>query len=158
MHAAPEKSSLLRAPWPISILTYVGVLAVAAVTQLVGTEIPGAIDGSFFAVCATVAPLFGLALFVDIGLVMAPAVAEKGPTESVRAAIRIFVRVNVGMLVLSEGTALYAIGTDRVSAFLLTCSVLPWCVQLFLLAATTYHRTGIRRIGPSRPVKDVSGG
>jgi hypothetical protein len=105
-------------------------------------------SNSFFVVCGTVAPLFGLALFVDLALVMALAVREQGATSTNRLTFQTLVRVNSAMLVISESAALYAVGTETANAFLVVCSTLPWAVQLYLLTQMAYYRAGLSRVGP----------
>lgn len=111
-------------------------------------------DADFFAACAAIAPLFGLGLFIEIVLVMAPLVAD--PKVSKReqgvdkALARTTVRLNAAMLVLSVASALYALGSHRHTAFLVVLSTAPWIVQLLLLMDTAYVRIGVNRIGRGR--------
>lgn len=142
--------SKLRTSWGIVFATCATVLGIAGVVEALGTHIHDSISSNFFVVCGTVAPLFGLALFVDIGVVMAPIVKTAGATDPIRDTTKTFVRINSGMLLISESSSLYAAATDLPSAFLVACAVLPWAVQLYLLAATTYHRAGVRQVGGPR--------
>jgi len=48
------------------------------------------------------------------------------------------VRANAGLLIISEGTALYAVGANATSTFLLVCVVLPWLLQLAMVVDTAY--------------------
>jgi hypothetical protein len=141
-----KRDQAVAASWLLCIAVYAAVLAAAGIVDLIGAHVHEALDRELFIVAGTVAPIFGFAVFVDVGIVMAPAVKEQGPTAPNRATVRTFVRVNAGMLIISESAALYAVGTSRASAFLLGCAVLPWLVQLYVLVQTTYHRAGIRRV------------
>jgi hypothetical protein len=141
-----HKSPKLRAPWPLAIATYLGVFALAGIAELAGTHIHGTTNDSFFVVCGTIAPLFGLALFVDIALVMRPVVKKQGLTDTNRATLQLLVRVNSGMLIISEAAALYAVGTEAASPFLVGCCVLPWLVQIYFLAQTAYDRAGASQL------------
>jgi hypothetical protein len=136
--------------WYVVLGTCAAVLAAAGIAELVGSLIEGSISSDFFVVCAGVAPLFGLAVLVDIGVVMSPVVKKTGATDAIRETTKTFVRLDIGMLVISQSAALYAVGAGQASAFLVACSVLPWMVQLYVLASTTYHRAGIREVGVSR--------
>jgi hypothetical protein len=125
--------SVLRAPWPVVLAVSAVVVGVAGLSELVAAHLSGTTSGDFFTVCATVAPLFGLAVFVDIALVMGPVVGDQGATPANRALVQVLVRTNMAMLVISESAALYSVGVKASSAFLVVCSVLPWVVQLYLL-------------------------
>lgn len=135
-----------RRSWYVVLGTCVGVLALAGVAEGISSIVEGSISSDFFVVCGGVAPLFGLAVLVDIGVVMAPAVKESGPIDAIRETTKTFVRLDIGMFAISESAALYAVGSGHASAFLVAASVLPWLVQIYILAETTYHRAGIRRI------------
>jgi hypothetical protein len=111
---------------------------------------------AFFSTCAQVAPILALALFVDLVLVLGPVLTERTQNAPPRQAppehqaFRALVRANVGMLVISEASALYAVGARASTTFLTICAVLPWCAQLLLLVSTTYYRGGVHRIGKGR--------
>lgn len=107
-------------------------------------------DPDFYATCATIAPLIGLALFVEIVLVMTPVIADQGADPVNVAMVRTVVRLNSVMLLLSVSSALYALGAHKHTAFLVVLSTAPWLVQLFLLIDTAYNRVGINRIGRGR--------
>lgn len=138
--------SSLRSPGRIVVSLCIVVLGIGGLAELVAG--PAHVSGDFFLACATVGPLFGLALFVEIALVMAPIIELQGATPANRATIRALVRINVAMLLIAESAALYAAGSGTRSAFLVVCSVLPWLIQVALLAQTTYYRTGISKVGP----------
>lgn len=108
-------------------------------------------DADFFATCAAIAPLIGLGLFIEIVVVMAPLLSEPQTSAHERvvdkALARTIVRINATMLVLSVGSALFALGSHHHTAFLVVLSVGPWIVQLFFLVETAYIRIGVNRIG-----------
>jgi hypothetical protein len=141
--------------WRFVIGIYAAVLGAIGLVGLIGSVVEGAISQDFFVVCGTVAPLFGLAVLVDIGVVMAPVTRraydedpddQSGRFAALSETTKTFVRVDLGMLVISETAALLAVGGRHASPYLVVGSVLPWAVQLVVLAATTYHRAGIREV------------
>ncbi len=91
-------------------------------------------------------PVIGLALFVEIVVVMTPAIARPDRGAAKTAAVQLLVRTNAGLLVISEGAALYAVGAKASNGFLVVCVLLPWLLQLVLLVDTAYHRIGLNRI------------
>lgn len=141
----------IRPVWPV-------VLGAVAIGPALGAAITGAlwvldttttrIDSSFFSTCAQVGPVFGLALFVEIALVMQQTVAEQGATPGNVATTRALVRANIGLMLTSEGTALYAISSSCESVFLAAMVVTPWLIQLFLMADAVYLRLDVHRIRP----------
>jgi hypothetical protein len=122
------------------------VLGAGAVGEVVYPGLGGTSD-EFFVTCGHVAPLFALALFVEIAVVMARVIHAQGATPANKATVRTLVRINVAMLVLSEAASLFAVGARTSSSFLVICSVLPWLAQLALLVDITYHRIGMSRLG-----------
>ena len=122
------------------------LVVVAAVIAQVATDSLNGTSDEFFAVCAQVAPVFALAIFVEIAVVMTPVFQEQGTTPANRALMRTLVRANVGLFLLSEGAALYAVGSGTASTFLVVCSVAPWALQMALMADTAYTRAGLSRI------------
>jgi hypothetical protein len=140
-----RRLSRLRSAWVLVGAVCLVVVGIAALSQLV----PGQrASEDFFVVCATVGPLFGLALSVEIPLVMAPVIEKQGQSDANKATVRALVRINVAMLIIAESAALYAVGWRSRSAFLASCSVLPWLIQLVLLVQTAYYRTGVSNVGP----------
>jgi hypothetical protein len=101
---------------------------------------------AFYATAGQVGPVFGLALFVEIVVVMTPVIAKQGATPANTATMRFLIRTNAGLLALSEGAALYAVGARASSTFLVVSVVLPWLLQVVLLADTAYTRVGLNRI------------
>lgn len=122
------------------------VLGLGGITAIAYPDLGHASD-EFFVTCGHIAPLFGLALFVEIVVVMTDVVYTEGATLENKATVQVLVRTNIAMLVISETAALYAVGAKTSSAFLVVCSVLPWLVQLLLLADTAYNRIGLSRLG-----------
>jgi hypothetical protein len=97
-----------------------------------------------------VGPVFGLAVFVEITIVMGRALAQKKSRKkqaTTRALARTVVRTNAGLLLVSEGAALYAVGANVSSTFLLTSVLGPWLLQIYLLVDTAYHRIGVSKLG-----------
>ena len=129
----------------LTLATCVFVLAVGGVTESVAPCLRH-ISLAFYSTAGAVAPLIGLGLFVEIVLVMRPAIASEGATEVKMAGARTLVRTNALLLILSEAAALYAIGAKASNGFLMVCVVLPWVLQILLLIDTAYHRLGINRI------------
>lgn len=125
------------------------IFAIAGVAELISDSWRRP-DADFFATSATVAPLVGLALFVELVLVWGPIIDEQGLTPENEATARAAIRMNATMLVLSVAAALYALGSHRHTAFLVVLSTAPWLVQLFLLVATAYNRIGINWVRGGR--------
>jgi hypothetical protein len=132
--------------WLLAVGTCAAVLAIAAVGEAIYPGLNRTSD-EFFVTCGHVAPLFGLALFVEITVLMARVIHAQGSTAANKATVHTLVRINAGMLVVSEAAALYAVGAKASSTFLVICSVLPWLAQLALLVDVTYHRIGLSRLG-----------
>jgi len=101
---------------------------------------------SFFEVCGLVEPIIGLAVFVDLVLVLGPVVNHQGPTNANESLVRAVVRGNAGLFFVSQAAALYAIGSDSSSVFLLFSATTPMVIQIFLLVDCAYQRVGISRI------------
>jgi hypothetical protein len=110
------------------------------------TSFGSGVTPEFFATIASVGPVFGLALFVEIAVVMGRVVSEQGPTRANRALARVLIRTNLGLTAISEGVSLYATGSDRQSTLLVVGAILPLVIQLVLLAETAYLRLGISRV------------
>ncbi|HEX3737500.1 MAG TPA: hypothetical protein VHV53_08140 [Solirubrobacterales bacterium] len=100
----------------------------------------------FFEVCALIQPLFALALFVELVVVLGHVVGKQGATAANRDLARSVLRTNAGLLCVSEGLALFAIAADRASTFLVIAIVIPMFIQVLLLVDCGYHRIGIGRI------------
>jgi hypothetical protein len=132
--------------WVVVLASMAGIAIVGLVAEVISTSWrPPA--PALFVCCAGVAPLFGLGLFVELAVVMGHLIKSGGPTDANRATAQALVRMNSAMLVLSEGSSLYAVGTGRRTAFLVTCGIAPWLVQLLLLVDCTYLKVGLHRIG-----------
>jgi hypothetical protein len=101
---------------------------------------------SFFEVCALIEPVIGLAVFVELVVVLGQLAISQGATSANRSLTRAVVRTNAGLMMLSEGCALYALAVETTSVFLLCAVVVPMILQLFLLIDCAYHRVGINRI------------
>jgi hypothetical protein len=123
------------------------VLGVSSIGELVAPS-AWSVNNDFFLACSTVGPLIGLALFVEISLVMSPIVGEQGATSANRATVQALVRINAAMLVIAETVALFSVATSKTGTFFALASVVPWLVQLALLIQTTYYRTGVSKVGP----------
>jgi hypothetical protein len=63
-----------------------------------------------------------------------------------RATFRGLMRLNAGVFIISEGSALYAIGAQVTSTFLVVAVLLPWLIQIVLIIQTAYLRAGYHRI------------
>lgn len=144
------------AAWWLPLVVWSVVLLIASVVDLATNELDGA-DQSFFSTAAQIGPVIGLGVFVEIAVVMAPVMKtppeppeRSGPTLAERTAVALLVRLNVGLLLISEGAALYATGARQSSGFLVLCTVLPWLVQLALVVDAAYHRVGLRVAGGRR--------
>jgi hypothetical protein len=130
-----------RDAWLIPILLVGGVLVLAAVVELVTHKLDGA-DPAFFATTAQVAPVFGLAVFIEVAVVMAP-VLKTAPSDLTKTTVQMLIRANAGLFLLSETSALFATGASRDSGFLVMCIVLPWLAQLLLVVDAAYYRVGL---------------
>lgn len=138
---------LFATPWNLVIGLVAVVMCLGGLLEL--TMGPGGpISQDFFLTCGTAGPLIALALFVDIAVVMAPVIQSQGLTHANEMTVRALVRINTAMFVTAEAAALYAVGTETSSLFLVVSCVLPWLVQLLLLAQTIYYKTGVSRVGP----------
>jgi hypothetical protein len=112
----------------------------------------GHADPDFYATCAQVGPVLALTLYVEIIVVMAPVLASADCTQAERNGARALLRANTGLFVISEGVALYAVGSRGSSLFAIVCVLLPWLLQLLLIVDTAYYRAGINKIGRRRTV------
>ncbi len=101
---------------------------------------------AFFEVCALTEPVIGLAVFVELVVVLGQLTTTQGATAANRSLTRAVVRTNAGLIVLSEGSALYALAQEETTVFLLCTVVVPMVLQLVLLVECAYHRAGISRI------------
>lgn len=100
----------------------------------------------FFEVCALIGPLFGLALFVELAVVLGQLVRAEGATPANRDLGRSVLRANAGLICVSEGLALYAVAAGRASTFLVVAIAVPMLIQILLLVDCGYQRIGIGRI------------
>lgn len=101
---------------------------------------------SFFEVCGLVEPIIGLAVFVELVVVLGQVVDKQGPTVANQQLVRSVVRANAGLFFVSQAAAFYAIGSDSSSVFLLFSATVPMAIQIFLLVDCAYQRVGISRI------------
>lgn len=101
---------------------------------------------SFFEVCGLIEPLIGLAVFVELVLVLGQLVSVQGATDANQRLARAVVRTNAGLILVSQAAALYAIGSDSSTVFLLFSAIVPMVLQVFLLVDCAYQRVGINRI------------
>ena len=99
------------------------------------------VDPNFFVVCGTVGPLVGLALFVDIAIVINQVfVATQGLTPANKGLGRVLVYMNAGLMVMAESVALGAVGSGARTTFLVTTAVSPLVLQVWLLTETTLFK------------------
>ncbi len=110
------------------------------------SDFGGSAEVRMFEICALIEPLFGLAVFVELVLVLGPLVAKQGPTKANRSFARAVLRTNGGLLVISEGLALYAVAARCTSTMLVVAVVVPMLMQIYLLTDCAYNRVGIHRI------------
>jgi len=103
-------------------------------------------ESTFFEVCALIEPVIGLAVFVELVVVLGQVVSTQGPTVGNQSLAQAVVRSNAGLLVVSLSASMYALATETSSAFLLFAAVVPMVMQLFLLIDCAYQRVGISRI------------
>lgn len=131
--------------WGLVVVVSGVLFAVAGVAEFAFGCLDGATE-AFYAACAQIAPIFALALFVEVAVVMAPAVDDDSDGAA-KATVRSLVRLNVAMLVIAETAALYAVASGSNSAFLTVCSVSPWIVQIVLFVDALYNRVGLNTLG-----------
>jgi hypothetical protein len=91
------------------------------------------IESDFFVVVGGVGPLIGLALFIDISVVVNDAIAKQGLTPANKGLARVLVYSNAVLLLTSEGFALYALGSGVHTTFLVAIAVVPLLIQTLLL-------------------------
>lgn len=111
----------------------VGIAPVAAWFLASLTNSGDDVSPTFFEVVALVAPLAGLALFVDLAIVMNAGLGGRPDTASNWALAEVLVYSNAGLLLMSESAALYAVAAEAQGTFLVVMVVTPLLVQLFLL-------------------------
>lgn len=132
-------------PWLIAVVFWsLG----PALGWLVGclTTFGSKADVRMFEAIGAAGPLVGLAVFVELVVVMGQLVSTQGATPANRALARSVIRANAGLLVTSEGLALYAIGAQTSSTFLVIAVLVPLLLQVYLLIDTAYQRVGASRI------------
>lgn len=119
------------------VLVVLLVLAIPVVVAVIAAETTPSgshVDTNFFVVLATVGPLVGLALFIDITVVINQVfVGAQGLTKANKTLGRILVYTNAALLVMSEAFALFAVGSKERTTFLIAASVSPLLLQLWLL-------------------------
>lgn len=101
---------------------------------------------AFFEVCALIEPLFGLALFVELAVVLGQLVSVQAATPANRDLGRSVLRANAGLICVSDGLALYAVAAGRASTFLVVAIAIPMLIQILLLVDCGYQRTGLGMI------------
>lgn len=127
------------------------LLAIAPVCGLVVGSITSAgrcISSDFFLVCGSIGPLVGLALFIDISFVINAATAGEGLTDANKGLARVLVYSNAALMVTSEGFALYALGADVQTTFLVTAVVVPLLIQLLLLTEAALFKVRVITLSP----------
>lgn len=100
-------------------------------------------DDQVFEICALIEPLFGLAVFVELVLVLGRVVEAQGATNANRHMAHAVLRTNAGLLCISEGLALYAVAARCTSTLLIIAVLLPMLTQLYLLVDCAYNRVGL---------------
>jgi hypothetical protein len=146
-NAVPELRSVIPSagPWLIPAVACSVAPLAGALLELIA-DVFDTTEQVFFATCAQIAPVFALALFVEIALVMTAVFREQGATDANTRTLKTLVRSNIALLGVSEGAALYATGAKASSSFLVACVVVPWGLQALLLIDTSYSRVGGSRI------------
>lgn len=103
-------------------------------------------EPAVFEACAQMAPVLALALFAEIGFAMPAVVKHQGLTSANQATVRALVRSTIGLLLVSAGASLYAVGADVQTTMLVVMAVGPFAIQLFLLADAAYLRLDAGRV------------
>jgi hypothetical protein len=103
-------------------------------------------DPRLFEVGGGTAALVALAVFVELAVVLGALIAQQGRSEANYLLTRSVVRANAGLFLIAEGSALYAVATQRSSTLLVFLLGVPMLAQLFLLIECAYHRVGASRI------------
>lgn len=113
--------------------------AVALIVSLV-TTLGRSVTPEYFLALASAGPLVGLALFIDLTVVVNQAVERQGYTEANVALGRVLVYSNACLLVLSESLALYALGADQRTTFLVCATAGPLVLQVLLLTEAALYK------------------
>jgi hypothetical protein len=131
----------------VAVFAAVGPL-VALVAELVASANAAPRSG-FFDACAVVAPLPGLALFIDIAVLVNLIVASQGLTDANRALARVLLWSNAVLLLSAEAFALYATASGHETIFLAVATIVPLLLQVFLLieVALVKMRVNVVRAG-----------
>lgn len=142
MGASGSKLKPAERGWALSLGAPFAIVVVAGLSEL-AADGHDHVSQAFYATAAQVGPVLGVALFIEIALVMAP--IAKGDS-AIQEGVKAIVRANLALLLLSEGAALYAVAGTHASAFLTICVILPWLAQLYLFLHTTYVRAGVHTL------------
>jgi len=106
------------------------------------------VENEFFSAAASFGPVFGLAIFIELALLMRGVMEEQGQTAANTRTVQSVVRANVGLMVATEAAALIALACDTASTFLVGAVLVPPMIQLYLLVDITYLKVGVTRISP----------
>jgi zinc transporter ZupT len=129
-------------PWKQALLV-AGVAGVGPVVGLIVswiTTLGRSVNPDFFFALATAGPLVGLALFIDLTVVINQAIDRQGSTPANRALGRVLVYSNACLLLLSESLALYALGAEVRTTFLVATSAAPLVLQVLLLTESALYK------------------
>ena len=119
----------------------------ALIAELV-TSANAAPRAGFFDALAVVAPLPGLALFIDIAVLVNLIVAAQGLTDANRALARVLLYSNAALLVGAEGFALYATASGHETIFLAVAAIVPLLLQIFLLIEVALVKMRVNVVRP----------
>jgi hypothetical protein len=98
------------------------------------------VESDYFVVAGSVGPLIGLALFIDITVVINDAVKEQGLTQGNKGLALVLAFSNAALLLTSAGLALYALGSGVRTTFLVTATVVPLVIQTLLLTESALFK------------------
>lgn len=134
--------------WGTMVVVVGGVIGLSALLE----AWPDPVDDvsiDFFKAAAPLTAVLGLAVFVELALVLEPYDPNKTMEKAFEALVRTVIGGNGLLIVVSSSAALYAIGSGRSTTFLLGCVVLPWILQLSVLVDAAYYRIGLHRLRKS---------
>jgi uncharacterized membrane protein YeaQ/YmgE (transglycosylase-associated protein family) len=140
------EASALRQAAMIALL-----VAIAPLAGLLAGTITGAgrsVGRDYFIVCGSIGPLVGLALFIDISVVINTAVASQGLTKANKGLARVLVYSNAALMLTSAGFALYALGSNVQTTFLVTVAVAPLLIQTLLLTEAALFKVRAITLSP----------
>lgn len=131
--------------WAIPLVAW----AVAPLLGLLAdcwSDFGATVDEQLYVVGASTAAVISVAVFIELAVVLGALIKDQGNTSGNILLTRAVVRTNAGLFVLSEGAALYAIGSQTSSSLLVCLMLVPMLLQLFLFVECAYHRVGVSRI------------